>query len=180
MRRRVGLLAGLAAAGALSVFASSASAAPIVDHFHATFSEVNPTDDLCGIDGSSVTNGMDNVQVFADGTVKDQGSSDYVFTSATTGKSVEIFFAQQFAQTLEVVNPDGSMTFIATTKGLPEKIKLPNGPVLSRDAGNVTFLNTFDADGNFLSQTVVDVKGPHPDLASGFTLMCDVIIPALS
>ena len=49
------------------VLASSAGAAPLVDRFHGTFSETDPDDSLCGISGSSVTSGMDNIQVFADG-----------------------------------------------------------------------------------------------------------------
>jgi hypothetical protein len=44
----------------------------------------------------------------------------------------------------------------------------------------VTFLDTFDADGNFVSRSVVDEKGPHPDLESDFAIFCDVIVPALS
>jgi hypothetical protein len=69
---------------------------------------------------------------------------------------------------------------MVTFKGLPEMIKLPNGSILSRDAGNVTFLDTEDADGNFISRTVVDENGPHPDLDSDFAIFCDVIVPALS
>jgi hypothetical protein len=179
-RSTISVLAVLAGMVVVGLLASGAGAARIVQQFHGTFSDVNPVDNQCGIAGSSYDSGMDNIQVFADGTFKDQFTLKYVFTSDATGKSFEIHVAQQQTSTLETVNPDGSMTFVDTFIGLPEQIKIPHGPVLSRDAGNVTFLDTFDADGNFLSRTVVDEKGPHPDLDSDFTLFCDVIVPAIS
>jgi hypothetical protein len=56
-----------------------------------------------------------------------------------------------------------------------------DGPVLSRDAGFVTFNDTFDATtGDFLGETFSPENRPHPDLDSGFTLFCDVIVAALS
>jgi hypothetical protein len=163
----------------MAVMAPTVAASAPVEQFHDTFSDWNPADNLCGIDGSSYDNGRDNIEVFADGSSNDQFRFNFVFRSAATGKWVELFVAQS-SSSHEVVNPDGSMTFMTTFKGLPEKIKLPNGPILSRDAGSVTFLDTFDADGNFVSRSVVDEKGPHPDLESDFAIFCDVIVPALS
>jgi hypothetical protein len=90
---------------------------------------------------------VDNIQVFAKGTFRDQFTFKFVLTSGGTGKSVEIDVAQQNTSTLEVVNPDGSMTFVDAFKGLPEKLKIPNGAILSAMRGNVTFLDTFDSQG---------------------------------
>jgi hypothetical protein len=164
----------------LALMASTAGAAPLVNRFHGTFSETFP-DNICGIDGTTVVSGMDNIQEFADGTFKDEFRQNYVFTSAATGKSVLLFVAQQFTGTGPIDNGDGTITFVSTFKGLPEKIKLPNGRVLSRDAGFVSFNDTFDATtGEFLGETISPENGPHPDLDSGFTLFCDVIVPALS
>jgi len=164
----------------LASAASTAGAAPLTDRFHATFSDTFP-DNICGIDGTSVANGMDNIQVFADGTFKDQFRLNQVFTSAATGKSVLLFIADQFVGAGPIDNGDGTVTFTSTFKGLPEKIKLPKGAVLSRDAGFVTFNDTFDATtGDFLGETISPENGPHPDLDSGFTLFCDVVVPALS
>ncbi len=178
--RKLFALTGLAAALLMALMASSAAAAPIVQEFHGTFSDTNPNDNLCGIAGSSVDSGMDNIQVFADGTFKDQFTFQYYFTASGSGKTVEIFVAQQFTSVGPTVNPDGTLTFADTFKGLPETLKLPNGPIISRDAGNVTFLDTFDADGNFISRTIASEQGPHPDLDSDFALFCDVIVPALT
>ena len=178
--RRLFALTGLVATFLLAFMASSASAAPLADRFHDTFSDTF-SDNICGIDGTSVVNGMDNIQVFADGTFKDQSRLNQVFTSAATGKSVLLFVAQQFVGRGPIDNGDGTVTFTNTFKGLPEKLKLPNGPVLSRDAGFVTINDTFDATtGDFLGETISPENGPHPDLDSGFALFCDVIVPALS
>ena len=177
---RLSVLGARFAALSLALMASSASSAPIVEHFHGTFSDTF-ADNICGIDGTTVVSGMDNIQVFADGTFKDQFRQNYVFTSAATGKSVLLFVAQQFVGTGPIDNGDGTITFVSTFKGLPEKIKLPNGRVLSRDAGFVSFNDTFDATtGDFLGETISPENGPHPDLDSGFTLFCDVIVPALT
>jgi hypothetical protein len=101
--------------------------------------------------------------------------------SAATGKSVLIFFAAQQVNAAPIDNGDGTVTFVTTFKGLPEMIKLPNGRVLSRDVGFIGFNDTFDATtGDFLGETISPENGPHPDADSGFTLFCDVIVPALS
>jgi hypothetical protein len=178
--RKSSVLAGFALALVTALLASSAAAAPLTDRFHGTFSD-SFADNLCGIDGTSVVSGMDNIQVFADGTFKDQFRLNQVFTSSATGKSVEIFVAEQFTSRGPIDNGDGTLTFINTFKGMPEKLKIPNGRILSRDAGNVTFVITVDAaTGNFISQTVTGQKGPHPDLDSGFARFCDVIVPVLA
>ena len=92
--RKLFALAGLAGALLLALMASSAAAAPIVEQFHGTFSGTF-SGSICGIDGTSVVSGMDNIQVFADGTFKDQFRLNQVFTSTATGKSVLIFVANQ-------------------------------------------------------------------------------------
>jgi len=178
--RRLFVVGALVVSVWLALMASTASAAPLTDHFRVTFSDTLP-DTQCGIDGTSVFNGLDNIQVFADGTFKAETQVNQVFTSAATGKSVLLFFAFQFVEAGPIDNGDGTVTFTGTYKGLKEKLKLPNGAILSRDAGLVTFSNAFDATtGDFLGETVSTQNGPHPDVDSGFTLFCDVIVPALS
>jgi hypothetical protein len=166
----------------MALTASSAGAAPIVDHGHSSDTFTVVGDNICGIDGTTVQSFVDNFQVFADNTFKDQFRGTAVFTSAATGKSVEILAAQQASGPNDPIdNGDGTITFVTTFKGIPELLKIPNGPVLSRDAGNVTLFQTFDATtGDFISTTFSGDKGPHPDLESGFALFCDVIVPALT
>jgi hypothetical protein len=182
MRRKLFALSGLLATFLLALTASGTAAAPLVEQFHGTFSETIPDDNLCGIDGTSVITGMDNIQVFADDTFKDQFRLNQTFTSAETGKSVLFFIAQQFKSVGPPIdNGDGTITFVSTFKGLPQKVKLPNGAVLVRDAGFAQFNATFDATTDeFLGETHTPVNGPHPILDSDGALFCDVVVPALT
>ena len=180
MNRRTAV-AGLGAALVLALPASAASAAPISQHFHSTFSDTTPHDTLCGLSGSSVDHGMDNVQVLGDGTFKDESQLVYTFTAAATGKSVQILNHVAISSALPADNGNGTATYVNTFNGIPEMIKLPNGAVLTADTGHVSFAITFDiASGNEISVTTTVEAGPHPILDSGFSLVCDVIIPALS
>jgi hypothetical protein len=72
--------------------------------------------------------------------------------------------AEQFTGNDDPIdNGDGTVSFVGTFKGLPEQIRLKNGRLLSRDAGNVTFTRVFDATtGDLISMTVNSEKGPHP------------------
>ena len=178
---RLSALTALLGALLLASMASTARAAPPIDHFRVSFSDTFP-DTQCGIDGTSVFTSMANIQVFADDTNKTEARVNQVFTSVATGKSVLLFFAFQLVRTGPPIdNGDGTLTFTETVKGVQEKLKLPNGTILSRDAGLVTFNDTFDATtGDFLGETISPENGPHPDLDSGSTLFCDVIVPALS
>jgi hypothetical protein len=173
----------LFAVGAVSVLllvtlvaASSVGAAPLVDRFHGTFNETNPDDSLCGISGTSVTSGMDNIQEFADGTFKDQFRLNYVFT-AENGKSVELFVANQFTGTGPTDNGDGTVTFTSTYKGIPELWRIPNGPILIIDVGFVTFTDVVNLATDEVTTTIDPENGPHPELDSDFTLLCSVLVP---
>ena len=97
-----------------------------------------------------------------------------------------LFYSFNDVQTGPTDNGDGTVTFITSFKGLMEKLKLPNGAILSRDAGLVTFNGIYDpTTGDLISETVSAEKGPHPELDSGGdfgngALFCDVNVPALS
>jgi hypothetical protein len=80
----------------------------------------------------------------------------------------------------------GTITFVDTFVGLPEKISVTGGPTLSRDAGTVTFTTTFALDpetgepiGDPLSEEVTFLHGPHPELESDFNLFCEEVVPYL-
>ena len=81
------LIAALAAALLMALTASSAGAAPIVDHGHSSGSDTF-ADNICGIDGTSVQRFVDDFQVFANNTFKDQFRGDTVFTSTASGTSL--------------------------------------------------------------------------------------------
>jgi hypothetical protein len=132
--------------------------------------------ELCDIPGTKVDSQFGNVQVFADGTAKIEAKEVYTFTSALTGKSVESRSEAQ-QTTEEIDNGDGTISFVFAFKGLEQQLKLPDGPMLVRDAGPATFTLTLKAvTFDFVSFTVSE-KGPHPIIESGF---CAVVVPALS
>ena len=166
---RVALLSVLVAAIVAVVMPGSGVAAKPVFHSHENFSDTF-ADNVCGIDGTSVVRGVDNFTI------------TQTFTATASGKSIRIHAANQVTGNDEPIdNGDGTVTFVNTFKGLPEQLKIKNGPVLSRDAGVVTLTQNFDATtGDFISQTVSGEKGPHPDLDSDFAIFCDVLIPALT
>ena len=114
--------------------------------------------------GTTVDRQWGNVQLFADGTSKTEMKETYVFTSSLTGKSFEGHIADQLTtNTTPVDNGDGTISFYFAFKGLELQLKLPNGHVLARDAGAVTFVQTFDAaTGDFVSFMVADEKGRTP------------------
>src|SRR5262252_689534 len=176
----------LVLAGALALTfgaAGAASAAAPVENHH-TRSTDTFRDKVCGIRGTSVINVVDNFRLYADGTFRDTSRFRQVFT-ARNGKSVVIFSAgQRTGLNDPIQNADGTITFINTYKGLPEKLSIDDGPTLSRDAGTATLTETFlplpNGDLQFVSEIVSGVHGPHPELDSGMALFCDVLIPALT
>jgi hypothetical protein len=150
-----------------------------IAQFHDHFTE-SRSDEICGIPVDLDVVVTDNFFLYADGTFKDTSSVMETFTNPVNGKSVVLSFAQQVSGPPPIVDEEaGTITFLVSFKGLPEKIQTAHGPVLLRDAGVITFADTFDlATGEFISSEVI-VKGPHPEADSDFTLFCEVISEAL-
>ena len=135
---------------------------------------------LCGIPVDGVAVGVDNFFLYASDDFKDNASVRTTVTNPANGKSVIISQAGQVTGTALVDEAAGTVTFLTTFKGLPEKIQTAHGAVLLRDAGVAVFTDVFDlATGDPISSDV-SIKGPHPDLESDFTIFCDVISEALA
>jgi hypothetical protein len=182
MRKFALVLAG-ALALTLVVSGGAFAAAPLVNE-HNRFTDTF-SDELCGILGTSTFSGVDNFKLYADGTFRDTSRVRQVFTADESGKSVIVFSAGQSTGVDEPIqNPDGTITFIDTFKGLPEKLSIAGGPTLLRDAGVVTVTTTLrplgDDEFEIVSQTFSGEHGPHPDLESDFELFCEVLVPALT
>ncbi len=177
MRRALAIGAVLTALAAAGV----ASGARPVEHGHENFTDTF-ADSVCEIPGTSVVRGVDDFTLYPDNTFKDNLEVTQTFTATKSGKSVRFHVAQQVTGNDEPIdNGDGTSTFVNTFKGLPEQVKLPNGRMLTRDAGVVTFTVLVDTEtGEFISQTVSGEKGPHPDLDSGFEIFCNILVPVLS
>lgn len=165
---------------ALAFLPGTALAAKPIERFHDHFTD-SFSDEICGIpvDVELVVNA--NLFLYPDGTFKETGSIRSTFTNPLNGRSVLVSSAGQTTGPPPVVDEEaGTITFLISFKGRPEKIQTAHGPVLLRDAGIITFANTFDLETGapISSETIVN-KGPHPEADSDFTLFCEVISEAL-
>jgi hypothetical protein len=157
----------------------SALAAKPVERFHDNFTDTF-SDELCGIPVDGVAVGVDTFVLYADDSFKETASVRVTVTNPENGKSIVISNADQVTGTALVDEVAGTVTFVMTFKGLPEKIQTANGRVLLRDAGIAVFTDVFDlATGEPISSDV-SIRGPHPDLESDFEAFCEVVVPALS
>jgi hypothetical protein len=160
---------------------TTALAAEPIEQFHDHFTD-SLSDEICGIPVNTDLKVTDNFVLYADGTTKDTGSFKATFTNPVNGKAVVVSNAGQITGPPPVVDEEaGTITFLTSYKGLPEKIQTAHGAVLLRDAGIITFADTFDLEtGEFISSETIVNKGPHPEADSDFTLFCEVISGALA
>jgi len=180
MRRIFLVLAAVFVTAAFAVAPGTALGAKPIAQFHDHFTD-SFSDEICGIPVDVDIVVTDNFFLYEDFTFKDTSSFMATFTNAVNGKSVVVSNAGQISGPPPIVDEEaGTITFLTSFKGLPEKIQTANGPVLLRDAGIITFADTFDLEtGDFISSEII-VKGPHPEADSDFTLFCEVISEALT
>jgi hypothetical protein len=164
---------------ALVALPAAAFAARPVERFHDNFTDTF-SDELCGIPVDGVATGVDNFLLYANDDFRDTSSVRVTFTNPANGKSIVISNAGQVTGKALVDEAAGTVTFVTTFKGLPEKVRTAHGSVLLRDAGIAVFTDVFDLDTGALISSDVSIKGPHPDLESDFVLFCEVVTPALS
>jgi hypothetical protein len=160
--------------------APAGAAAPQVSHTRVNVSL--PGIDVCGFTVDSVVQGTDTFQVFVDklGNVSIRDLSHVVstLTNQANGKVVHVANASRDAfQPDPVVNPDGTITATDTLTGMPLRVYTDHSSTLVKDAGFLSIVATFDAQGNFLSEQVIE-HGPHP-FAGDFTVFCDAIASAI-
>lgn len=141
------------------------AAEPGVEHFTEPIYSVDT--DFCGT-GETVTftgevSGTAFTQPNQDVEYWETSRGFVTLTSPDTGLSVTSHFANRFT----VVISDDTEKF--TYLGLPEQYKLPNGEVITLDAGLIVFEN----------DEITFVAGPHPQAESDFELFCQVIPEAL-
>ncbi len=169
----------VAAVVACVLLPAGALAAKPVEQFHDHFTD-SFTEDICGIQVNTELVVTDNFFVYADDSFKDTSSVMATFTNPENGQSVVLSNAGQVTGTAIVDEEAGTISFVTTYEGLPEKIQTAGGPVLLRDAGVISFIDTFDLEtGEFISSDVV-IKGPHPEADSDFELFCEVMTDALT
>jgi len=116
------------------------------------------------------------------GFTKQAGAVRVTFTAAN-GKSVQLITARHVTREVTIVNEEGTFTVVETFFGLPQKLSTPNSRTLMRNAGVIQFTTLIreEEDGSFtiLDFEITDVKGPHPNADSNFTLLCQLVADAL-
>jgi hypothetical protein len=174
----------LIAAAVVVVGLALSGAASAAKPFHVNFDDVS-TDNVCGLDVTIEAIGVDNFSPVFDAAgnliaFKDTSQVKTIFTR--NGKSLVNAAAGQHTFTA-VGDFSGVVTFTDTYKGLPERIFVPNGALITRDAGIITFENVVDfstnPDGDLISSAVLVNKGPHPEADADFALFCQVFTAAL-
>jgi hypothetical protein len=166
---------GLLALAALLALPGGARSAPPTFHDKLDFTIEDI--DICGVVGTLHITGT-QVVTLGDTTVKVTGQVTQVF-NAPDGRTAVIKSAGQFTSTF-TDNGDGTITFVDTYKGLPEKISARGqGGTETRDAGIISFVTTIDINTGEVTTEVVVQRGPHPEADSDFTLFCDAFLAAL-
>jgi len=169
------------------------AAAQLVERTHQHIVLTIPDDEVCGVPVTTTVDAIVNQQerLASSGfpLFMFTGHGTVTWTNPATGKSVSLFFAGIGAKDLTVVdNGDGTITLRRAITGVPERITLSNGQVVTMDVGRVVFVDVIDYNGTptdtsddvLISQSVESISGPHPELQSDFTLFCQVVVPALT
>src|SRR4051812_25537502 len=102
----------------------------------------------------------------------------FTLTNPQTGTTVINHVANRYTETIASGDPEGMHTVQASFIGLNEQLRLEHGGVLSRDAGVLIVLFTFNG-GELLSGEVRSITGQQPDAASDFSLFCEITTVAL-
>jgi len=191
-RRGARLLIILATVCGAAMVASPAAQAQLVERSH---EHVTDTFDvqLCGLDLVSTVDLIANEQerIGSSGFPLFQftASGTQTFTNPDTGKSITNQFAGLGSKDLSVTdNGDGTITLRTATTGIPEKLRLADGTILTMDVGRLVVVSLLDYNGTptnadddtLLSQSVAFEAGPHPDLDSNFELFCQTLVTNLT
>ena len=179
MRRKLLPLAIATVLACVSAATGLAAGSTQVEHFSFT----RPSN-VCGISGTTVGHGTSVFRDTGNGTYFMSGTFFGVFT-ADNGKTTTLVGAGPVKQTSPAVIDEqaGTVTITTTYGGLYEKFSITGGPTLSIDAGSATFVDVFEYTGDpnnpvgdFISETLSRLDGPHLDLLSGG---CEVLVPYL-
>jgi hypothetical protein len=161
------------------VIAAVVAIAPMAASGAALHSSESSTDpDFCGT-GASVDVLSENTLAHLserDGVGKAEHHGRVTFTYGDA--SVILSFAGQFTDTIVATEAGGVEIHQLISKGIPVKLQLANGPVLSIDAGLIVELHTVQ-NGNELDVQIVSMNGPHPFAESGGSLFCEIVPQAL-
>jgi hypothetical protein len=182
MRRKLLPLAIATVLACVTAATGLAAGSTEVEHFSYTV-----PDNVCGFSGTTAIHGTSVFRDTGNGTFFASLAWFGVFT-ADNGKSTTLSFFGPSKQTSPPVIDEqaGTVTIMTTYLGVFEKYSITRGPTLARDAGIVTVVDVYeytgdpnDPVGDSISETLSGLHGPHPDLLSGFSVFCDVLVPYL-
>jgi hypothetical protein len=189
---RLGTLSVLLACGLLLAMVQPA-AAKLIERSHEHIVLTIPDDEYCGITPVITTiDIIENIQVRLAKNgfplFKSTGRGRATITNPATGKSVSETFSGAAKDLSVVDNGDGTITVRTAVTGVPLEVTLADGTVAIKDVGRIVFVTVIDYNGTptdveddvFLSETIESISGPHPEAESGFTLLCEVAVPALT
>lgn len=169
----------VAIVAALALVPGTSLGAKPLEQFHEHVTD-SFTDEICGIEADFDVVLAHSFTLFADESFLDRASFRATVTNPTNGNSIVLSNAGLVSGNAVIDEEAGTITFFTSFKGLPEKIQTAHGPILLRDAGFVTFADTFDLEtGDFISSDVTFLAGPHPELESEFQLFCEIVTDAL-
>jgi hypothetical protein len=157
-------------AAVLAAISVSAVAAARVDAFHDRFDNTFEAT-ICDVDVTIHETGVINGNVTTDR----QGHELFLVTVAydatwtnAAGEWISLSFYGTNAKDVSVVDdPDGGFTVTVAFNGLPLWFRDSSGSTISKDVGRAVFADTIDADGNFVSRSIVALEGPHPAITNG-------------
>jgi hypothetical protein len=102
----------------------------------------------------------------------------YTLTNPETGATVINHIADRETHAIVSGDPAGVHTEEVHFIGLTEQLRLEHGGLLSRDAGDLAALFTFNGD-EFVDAEIVSITGAQPDAASDYSLFCEITTAAL-
>ena len=174
--QRLSAATALGVIGVTLVLPAVASAGKPVDHFRSTFSYVD--DDFCGT-GQSVA-GYGTITL----TAWDLGGGVFKvtreFTQSLTNLATGAVIYNHVAGKTSSVTTDlasGGQTIEFVDTGVRSELRVPSQGILLRDAGNLHWLLSLDANGDVIDVQILELRGPHPDFVNGS--FCAVAASAL-
>jgi len=157
------------------------TAAPVAaaDPTHISASFTFPST-LCGFDGTTDVQFIDNFGSYAGGGSYDSGRVLETFV-AENGRGVTIFFAGHEYNYPPVVNDDGTITRRFLYSEAQFKIQALEGALLQQNAGRLLVTVVRSPSGDVLSITVAVLAGPNPNTTGdeNSAVSCAVVGPYL-
>ena len=173
-------LTGLTTLVAGWLAAAPAGAATPTQVFHTHVSVPPASTDVCGFTVDSVVTGTDTYQTFVDasGNISIQQESHAVSTLTNTANGKVVYVEQTGRDNYQpngVVNPDGTITFTDTLTGMIARVYTSHSSILFKAVGFLNIVATFDAQGDLLSQQVIE----HGPVGSDPAAFCGAIASAI-